>query len=96
MESVRDDAMAQAILGALRKGPLSESGLLGLFQRNRKAEEIHGIVARLRQAKQIDTVADGLYLLACEDHELAGFIEHNSLFRTGQIREVPRALMEAA
>lgn len=206
---IQDDAMAQAILGAIRKGPLSDSQLLGLFQRNRKGEEIHGVLARLRQAKQIDftteattgrpkriwhvyeksnektqapgkrrifcslrfpsltigkaikfqagfyqtdsteeqrlieqsgeynlsvrditevlraiplskrkkvylssqlsvqiehhprlkaidfkAVADGLYVLANEDPDLDRFIEHSELFRTGEIREVPRGLLE--
>jgi hypothetical protein len=41
-------------------------------------------------------VADGLYLFVSENPELASFIEHSQLFRSEQVREVPRTLMEAA
>ena len=52
MEGIRDNAMAQALLGAIRTGPLTDSQLLARFNCNVAAMDVE--LARLRQTRMID------------------------------------------
>jgi hypothetical protein len=45
---------------------------------------------------EFEPVADSLHVFVSEDPELASFIERSQLFRSEQVREVPRTLMEVA
>jgi len=52
MESIQDDALANAILGRLKKGPLSQVDIYKDFQRHGQ-DRLVSTLAKLRHTKQI-------------------------------------------
>jgi hypothetical protein len=57
MENIQYDAMAQAILNRLKRGPISESDMNKNFRRHGTGR-LAGTLAKLRHTKQITRITE--------------------------------------